>query len=354
MAAARTSESRWRAGVAVVLALVVPAACWLVAGVVAGAYDRWLASPQGSPGSGAVTVDVPPGEDARAIARRLRAAGLLEHELPFLVHLRLSGRASRLHAGEYRFGERPTPRELLDALVSGDVVLHPLTVPEGLTLRDLRAMLVATGRWSVADLDAALSDVALVADLDPEADDLEGYLFPETYHLPRRAPARQLVQAMVDRFRLVFERHGGRTRAAELGLTVREAVTLASLIEEETALPQEHRLVSSVFHNRLARGMRLECDPTVIHALQRDGLWEGGPLRRDQLGHDSPYNTYVSPGLPPGPISSPGEGALAAALDPARSRLLFFVASGDGGHRFAETQAQHRRNVRLWRQHQAR
>lgn len=188
----------------------------------------------------------------------------------------------------------------------------------------------------------------LISDWDPEARDLEGYLFPDTYRVPRKATAADLVAVMVGQFRKVFD-DGLHTRAAKLGLSVRDIVTLASLIEEETSLDTERALVSAVFHNRMRIGMKLDCDPTIIYALKLEGRYMGRLLLRD-LKLSSPYNTYLHAGLPPGPISNPGEPSLQAALHPARDKFLYFVSRNDGSHRFSRTLGEHLEAVREYRE----
>ena len=341
--------------------VLLPALAWtaVVAALAAGCWeaarrvDLLLTRPASEGREYPVVVEIPAGLGATSIATRLAEVGVLDQPLAFLVWLRLTGQASRLQAGEYRVDRPSSPLELADLLVSGRVVLHDFTVPEGLDRFETAGLLAAEGWWREEDILAAFADPSPVASVDPAAKDLEGYLFPETYRFPKGARARDVARALAGRFAAVWAELDGDRRAAALGRTAREVVALASLVEEETALPQERRLVASVFHNRLARGMKMECDPTVIHALKLDGAWHGGALRRSDLAHASPYNTYVAPGLPPGPIASPGRAALEAALDPARSDLLFFVASGNGGHRFAETADQHARNVARWRRVQA-
>ena len=344
----RVRFGRW---LAVLLSLGVPALAWWLAGESAARVEAWLTGPQGESLEYPIELEVPRGTGASAISRRLQEAGFLpgRQRLAWVAWLAFEGRAAQLHAGEYLIEEPRSPEQLAQMLAEGRVRLHALTVPEGLTLEQTAEVLAAGGLWSEAELEAAFRDPAPIRDLDPQAPDLEGYLFPETYHFPRGAPPERVARVLVERFRAVWDELGGPERSQALGLSPREVVTLASLVEKETAVPQEHRLVASVFHNRLRKGMKMECDPTVIRALQLDGLWTGGPLLREHLAHQSPYNTYFAPGLPPGPIASPGRASLAAALDPAESKLLFFVADGTGGHAFAETHAQHLRNVRKWR-----
>jgi UPF0755 protein len=188
--------------------------------------------------------------------------------------------------------------------------------------------------------------VAAVRELDPQAHDLEGYLFPDTYSVPRQTDAPRLVHAMTERFVHVLTPEI-RAAAAGRGLTVRQLVTLASIVEKETARPDERPLVAAVYANRLAVGMGLQCDPTVIYALQRAGRYDGN-LRRDDLQFDSPYNTYRYAGLPPGPIAAPGKGSLEAAAQPADNDFLYFVSRNDGSHVFAHSLEEHNRNVQRW------
>jgi UPF0755 protein len=189
----------------------------------------------------------------------------------------------------------------------------------------------------------AASDASAIADLDDRARTLEGYLFPDTYRLPRKASARELVKAMVDRFRRIAGENPA-ARAAARGFTVREWVTLAAIVEKETGRDDERRLVAAVYSNRVRIGMGLQCDPTVIYALKLAGRWTGN-LTRENLQIDSPYNTYRYAGLPPGPIASPGKASLDAALDPADVPYLYFVSRNDGSHAFASTLAEHNENV---------
>jgi UPF0755 protein len=203
-----------------------------------------------------------------------------------------------------------------------------------------------SGLGTAEEFIAAASDPSRIAGLDDAARTLEGYLFPSRYALPRRAGAEGLTAAMVDQFERVFE-SAIRAEAVAQGLSVREVVILASLIEEETARPEERPIVAAVYRNRLRIGMPLQCDPTVIFALMRQGRWNGN-LRRVDLQMDSPYNTYRYRGLPPGPIAAPGRASLEAAVRPADVDYLYFVSRNDGSHVFARTLAEHNRNVARW------
>lgn len=297
-----------------------------------------------------VFVEVPPGAGVAAIARRLEAAGVVERAWVFRVAVWQRGAALTLKAGEYRFDRPLSPVQVVDKLVRGDVYLRSITFPEGLTVAEMAEIFAAQGFGTAGDFLTAASDAALVGDLDPAADDLEGYLFPDTYSLPRRAAARDLVALMVRRFRDVTGAHGTSggalgERARRAGRSVREIVTLASLVEKETSREEERPIVAGVYANRLRLGMGLQCDPTVIYALKRLGRWTGN-LTRSDLQLDSPYNTYRFAGLPPGPIAAPGRASLEAALAPAEVPYLYFVSRNDGSHIFATTLEEHNRNVR--------
>jgi UPF0755 protein len=288
-------------------------------------------------------VDVPQGAGTRAIGDRLIAAGVVRDRLTYRAALWLSGNARHLKAGEYRFDHPMSARDVLAKIARGEVDLVSITFPEGLTIADMAHLYESHGFGTATDFKAAAKDTTAIRELDPAATDLEGYLFPETYALPRRAHAADLVRAMTDRFLKVMT-PDLRAQAAARGLTVRQLVTLASIVEKETARPEERPIVAAVYANRIRLGMGLQCDPTVIYALQRAGRYDGN-LRRDDLMFDSPYNTYRYAGLPPGPIAAPGKGSLEAAANPADNDFLYFVSRNDGSHEFARTLSEHNRNV---------
>ena len=329
--------------------LLVALAC-LVCLAAGGAVVAWQALVErieaphpGVPAEG-VFVEIEPGDSTRAIAGRLVAAGVVVDDWTFRLAAWRSGRDRELQAGEYFFDAPVSALEAVAAIADGRVFLRSVTFPEGLTLPEMAAVFEAGGFGAAGAFLAAAGQAGLVADLDPDAADLEGYLFPETYALPRHATAGDLVAAMVAQFRAEFDDEM-RTRSAERDLSVREVVTLASIIQKETGAAAEHALVAGVFHNRLRIGMPLQSDPTVIYALDRAGLYDGN-LTRANLQFDSPYNTYRYRGLPPGPIAAPGGAALRAALAPADVSYLYFVSRNDGTHAFADTLREHNRNVR--------
>lgn len=317
----------------------------LAAAACVGTY--WLYSRVHAPFKGyeaaAQEVEIPAGAGTRAIGRQLVDAGLIRDDLTYRVALWLSGDARRLKAGDYRFDRPMSPREVLGKIARGEVDLVNVTFREGLTIAEMAAIFEAQGLGSATSFREAAADQSLVSDIDPAATDLEGYLFPETYAVSRHVRATDLVRAMVDRFRHVLTPEM-RAGAAARDLTIRQLVTLASIVEKETGAADERPLVAAVYSNRLKIGMGLQCDPTVIYALQRAGRFDGN-LRREDLGFDSPYNTYRYAGLPPGPIAAPGRGSLEAAAHPANADYIYFVSRNDGTHAFARTLDEHNRNV---------
>lgn len=288
-------------------------------------------------------VEIPPGSSPAAMGRRLSDAGVVRNEAVFRLAVWMRGAGRRLQAGEYRFDAPISAAEVVDRIRRGDVYLQPITFREGLTIRQMAQLYESRGFGPAAEFTAAARNGRRVAALDSQAPDLEGYLFPDTYTLPRRTTAAQLVERMVGAFERVIT-EDLRAQAAARGLNVRQLVTLASLVEKETGKPEERPLVSAVYHNRLKINMALYCDPTVIYALERAGRYTGD-LTRDDLQFDSPYNTYRYPGLPPGPIAAPGRASLEAAANPAAVPYLYFVSRNDGSHVFAETLDEHNRNV---------
>jgi peptidoglycan lytic transglycosylase G len=291
-------------------------------------------------------VEIPPGASSFAIGERLVAGGVVRDLPTYRLTLWLSGQGRRLKAGEYRFDHAMTPREVIDKIARGDAFVVTLTFPEGLTIAEMARIFEWHGLGPATAFVEAAQDAALIHDLDPAARNLEGYLFPETYAVPRKTDAPKLVRLMVGRFGHVFTKEF-RDAAAARQLSVRQAVALASIVEKETAKAEERPLVAAVYVNRLRLRMPLQADPTVIFAIQQTGTYTGN-LRHDDLMLDSPYNTYRYPGLPPGPIASPGRASLDAAVHPADSDALYFVSRNDGSHVFAKTLDEHNRNVQQY------
>jgi UPF0755 protein len=292
------------------------------------------------------TVEIARGATAAEILADLERRGLIADARLARVYLAWARDGAPLQAGEYRFTGPAALPAVLDRLIRGDVVLHPATVPEGLTLEETAAALAAAGAGEEAALREAMRDPAPMADLDAEAVTLEGYLFPDTYHFARGTPPTVVAATLVAAFRARWEREL-RPRLPADGPTLRELVTLASIVEKEARRPEERPLIAGVYANRLRQGIALYADPTIIYALKLAGTWDGN-LRRDHLEMDSPYNTYRVGGLPPSPICSPGAASLEAAAAPAAVPYLYFVSRNDGSHAFASTLAEHQANVRTW------
>jgi UPF0755 protein len=309
-------------------------------------FYRSLGQPYRGFSEAEVFVDIPPGSSTASMAKSLTGAGVVPNALAFraAVWVRKAGR--RLQAGEYRFDRAATPVEVVDRIARGDVYLRTITLREGLTIREMAALFEEKAFGPADAFLRAAASPARIRALDPQAPDLEGYLFPNTYALPRRATADTLVDRMVAEFEKALSPEL-RAQATARGLSVRELVTLASIVEKETGASQERPLVAAVYTNRLRVGMGLQCDPTVIYALERAGRYDGN-LRRTDLSIDSPYNTYRYPGLPPGPIAAPGLASIQAAAAPANVPYLYFVSRNDGSHVFAATLDEHNRNVRQY------
>jgi len=289
-------------------------------------------------------VEVQKGMGASAVARLLEESGVIGSQYPFIMNYQLLYYPRKIRAGEYALTSPLRSKEVLDILVKGKVFLHSVTVPEGLTALEIAPLIAPFLADGEAGFMAAFRDVQVISPIDHEADNLEGYLFPETYSIPKGISSAETIGAMVGQFRATFS-GSWPARVEFLRMSIRQVVTLASLIEKESSVGEEKKLVSAVFHNRLRIGMKLDCDPTIIYALKQKGLFNGNLTKKD-MSLDSPYNTYRYPGLPPGPICNPGRAALEAALYPADESYLYFVSRNDGSHYFSRTFAEHQNAVR--------
>lgn len=292
-----------------------------------------------------VIVDFPKGTSAQAMAEELSRAGVVEYAWQFLL-VRALHPGARLLAGEYQFARADSPRGVFDRIVRGDVFFYELVVPEGSNIFDIAASIDRFDFMKGSDFLRAARNPSLIHDLAPKAPTLEGYLFPSTYRVTRSTTVEQLCRMMTD----LFRKHWRELRAGNNARPVNEAVTLASLVEKETAVPDERPLVASVYDNRLRTGMALDCDPTTIYAALLDQRYHGTIYRSD-LNSVNEYNTYQHAGLPPGPIANPGMESLKAALAPADSDYLYFVAKPDGSgrHKFSRTIEEHNRAVAQYR-----
>ncbi len=333
----------------------LPLVLFLLLVLVTGSAAAWMwygiTKPyQGFP-AGGVFVEVPRGASRRHVAYLLKESGVVRSSLAFEIYARRHPKRT-LQAGEYFFDHALTGREVFWKLAEGQVYQQPFTVREGETMFDIARELEAGKFMPKGDFLYAAGDPSLIRDFAPGARTLEGFLFPATYELPRHPAAGELTAEMVRKFKEQWKRVTPAATSGGMDDGGRQAmnriVTLASLVERETPRPEERPLVAGAFENRLRKGMRLQCDPTVIYGMERLGKYNGKLTGKD-LSFDSLYNTYEHGGLPPGPIGNPGEASLRAALQPAQTNYLYFVANTEGGHFFSATLAEHNKNVVKYR-----
>jgi UPF0755 protein len=330
---------------------------FLLAILAVGGWLAWTLMQPVMP-AGQTFVLLHPGYSTRRIATELQSAGVIRSADAFVVWHYLHHKRS-LKAGEYLFDNSATSVDVHRRLVRGDVYFHTVVIPEGFNMFDIAQAIQNAGLGSSEDfLKVATSDTSLISDLAPDAKTLEGYLFPNTYEFTRMQTMEEMAAAMVKQFRLV---------AKEIGLTndakitdvknsdlqnqandVQQTVTLASIIEKETAAPEERPLVASVYYNRMAKHGALQADPSVIYAELLQGTYSGALHHADMQFH-SDYNTYTHAGLPPGPIGNPGKTSLEAAMHPADTDYFYFVSNGNGHHRFAKNLEEHNKNVAAYR-----
>ena len=318
----------------------------LVGGAAAGYLWYSIEKPYGTFSSDGVFVDVPHGASSRGVARLLEQNGVIRSAIGFEIYARRHPRRT-LQAGEYFFSHPASGKDVYWTIANGNIYERPFTVREGETMFDIARNLEAAKFITADDFLAAAKNPEIIRDLAPHAKTLEGFLFPATYQLPRHPVATELAAEMTQKFREQWAEIAAANpeKSSEAhGHPILSTVTLASLVERETPKPDERPLVAGVFENRLKKGMLLQCDPTVIYGLEEEGRYKGTLSGKD-LHQDSPYNTYMHGGLPPGPIGNPGEIALRAALNPADTQFLYFVANTQGGHFFSATLQQHNQNV---------
>lgn len=321
----------------------------LVVAAVAGFVRYSIEKPYGGIPADGIFVDVPHGASQRAVAHLLKRNGIIRSAFAFEIYARRHPRRS-LQAGEYFFDHPLSGKDVFWKLANGDIYQQPFTVKEGETIFDIARDLEDAKYMKADEFLKAARDATQILDIAPDSKTLEGFLFPATYNLPRKATAADLTTMMVHKFREALQEIApDRASATTSPTDLLHAVTLASLVERETPRPQERPLVAGVFSNRMQKGMLLQCDPTVIYALEQVGKYNGTLTLKD-LHYDSPYNTYMFAGLPPGPIGNPSAESLKAALHPAQTDYLYFVANTQGGHFFAATLAEHNQNVLKYHQ----
>jgi len=291
---------------------------------------------------GETFVDIPKGASTPTIAQLLADSGVIEYPWQFLL-ARAIQPSAKLPAGEFRFATPASTLDVYARIARGDVFFYELKIPEGLNMFDIAAVVESLGLSPAPDFLAAARDPSLIRDLAPSAPTLEGYLFPDTYRVTHHTSARELCRILTQRFRAEWKR-------LDTTADVHQTVTLASLIEKEAAMPEDRPLIASVFRNRLNIGMKLDCDPTTVYAALLQGRYRGA-IHQSDLASRDPYNTYQHAGLPPGPIANPGIASLRAALKPADTDYLYFVArpDGSGRHQFSKDIAAHREAATRYR-----
>ena len=341
---------------------------WLIIVVLlaAAGWFAWAIFTPAEP-AGQTFVLLHPGYSTRRIAAELKSAGVIRSEEAFILW-HYAHRHRSLKAGEYLFEKPDNIIDIQNRLIRGDVYLHTVVVPEGFTMFDIARAIEAAGLGPTADfLTVAKSDTALISDIAPQAQSLEGYLFPDTYEFSRMMTMHEMAAAMVKQFRQVAHQIGllESARPAVVGgqaqpvsaadpapssppTNIERTVIMASIVEKETRVPDERPLVASVYYNRLGQNIALDADPSIIYAELLAGSYTGA-LHHDDMQFPSPYNTYRHPGLPPGPIGNPGRSSLQAAMQPAQSDYYYFVADAEGHHRFAHTIEEHNENVAAYR-----
>jgi len=329
---------------------------FLIVIVAGGAAALWIRKTVTTPvehQSADRIVTIEPGSGTQTIIARLVEAGVVTNPLALKIYLRLTNRGSNLKAGDYKFASPISPLEVVDKIRRGDVDLERVTIPEGFNRFDIAETLATkTGKATAQEFLRLMDDQTPIERIAPVARNLEGYLFPDTYNYNSKTAPADLIQLMTNRFVEVFTPEWT-ARAGQIGLTVHQVITLASIIEEEAKIPDERPHMASVFFNRLKRGMPLASDPTFIYAALLAGDYDGNPNQLRHRDRYSPYNTYLVSGLPPGPIASPGRASIQAVLYPDNTEDLYFVVNGtEGRHKFSRTAAEHDAAVEEYRRQQ--
>lgn len=318
---------------------------WIIVGTLASIVlsgvlvMQWMTRPAVDPSSNPPlrTIDIPDGSTFRQVSALLAKERIISSRWGFLLLGRLTQADRRIIPGEYALHGAMAPRDILAKLLSGQVVLHPVTIPEGLTVAQIAAILDEKGLANAKEfLSLAQDREFILKTFRLELPNLEGYLFPDTYNFSRHAKAKEMIQTMVERLWQTVTPEA-RARATDIHMTVHEVLTLASVIEKETGAEGEREMIASVFHNRLRKHIPLQSDPTVIYGMTSFD----GNLRRRDLETTTPYNTYRVTGLPPGPIANPGAHSIRATLYPASTTYLYFVSKNNGTHQFSSTLAEH-------------
>ena len=291
-----------------------------------------------------ITVSIPPGTTLRQISTKLEDRNLIRSASAFRLLASIRKKQANIQVGEYELNQSMLPMDILMAITSGKTVLHPVTIPEGYRITEIAELLAEKILVSEDEFIKESRNKKLINSLNITSDSLEGYLFPETYHFNKHTSEQKIIYTMLDTFKQRVINQNMLDQIQKSTLSLHEVVTLASLIEKETGMNEERKHISSVFHNRLHRNMRLQTDPTVIYAIEEFD----GNIRKKDLNIDSPYNTYRYKGLPPGPIANPGLESIIAALNPIKTNHLYFVSRKDGSHHFSSSLKEHNRAVQQY------
>jgi len=291
-----------------------------------------------------ITLSIPPGATLKKISKDLKNLSLIRNASAFRLLANIRQKQTQIQIGEYELNQSMPPMDILKAITSGKTVLHPITIPEGYRISEIADLLTETISTNKEIFIKESRNKELLNKLDITSDSLEGYLFPETYHFSKHTTEKKIIQTMLNTFQQRMKTRKILNQIQSSNMSLHEIITLASLIEKETGMNGERKHISSVFHNRLKKKMRLQTDPTVIYAIENFD----GNIRKKDLAIDSPYNTYRYKGLPPGPIASPGMKSIVAALNPIKTNHLYFVSKKDGSHQFSSNLKEHNRAVQKY------
>ena len=310
---------------------------------ISGIFYYQVSNPAGE-STDSITISIAPGATLKQISNNLESHNLIRSASSFRLLANIRKKQTHIQVGEYELSQSMLPMDILKAITSGKTVLHPITIPEGYRITEIAELF---SKKILIDKEVFIKESRnkdLIQELDINSDSLEGYLFPETYHFSKHSSEKKIIQTMLNTFKQKMKSQSILDQVANSKMSMHEIITLASLIEKETGKNEERKHISSVFHNRLRKNMRLQTDPTVIYAIEEFD----GNIRKKDLNIDSPYNTYRYKGLPPGPIASPGIESIIAALNPIKSNHFYFVSRKDGSHHFSSNLREHNRAVQKY------
>ncbi len=310
---------------------------------ISGVFYYQVSIPAGE-STDSIAISIAPGATLKQISNNLESHNLIRSASAFRLLANIRKKQTHIQAGEYELSQSMLPTDILKTITSGKTILHPVTIPEGYRIKEIAELL---SKKILIDKEIFIKesrDRDLIQTLDINSDTLEGYLFPETYHFSKHTSEKKIIQTMLNTFKQKIASQAILDQVENSKMSMHEIITLASLIEKETGKNEERKHISSVFHNRLKKNMRLQTDPTVIYAIEEFD----GNIRKKDLNIDSPYNTYRHKGLPPGPIASPGIESIVAALNPTNTNHLYFVSRKDGSHHFSSNLEEHNRAVKKY------